>query len=703
MSKYFTIFTILFFTHSIYSQSVFNAELIKKIETNAPGEILNVLVLTADEGSVNFNDLPNTKVHYNAGNIYSISSSISSIKNLSKQKSVKRIEYTQHHLQMMADTMVYRNRVKDIKLGTAPLTQSYDGTGVTVGIIDSGTDFNHPDFKDASGNSRIKFLWDMTLPVAVNTPTPFGYGQEWTNSEIDLGLCTHDDAPHYGHGSASAGIAAGNGLGSGRFEGMAPKADIIVVALDFNRPGFTISDALQYIVTKAQQIGQPFVVNASVGDYYGSHDGTDLETQIIKGMIANIPGRAMVASCGNGGDFAWHVGYDVVPTDTNFTWVYFNNVVDLTEYADTLQIKNVMYSVGVNNPNNLTNLGRIPFKPYNYALNTVMSDTIYNNTNRIGIVESIASINTFGVYELYISIKPDSLGYLWRMEHTGTGRIDSWNFNYIVDGLPTVAEYPDMIHYKMADTLSTIVSGFQCSDEIITVANYANRAEYIDVNNTVQSTGEIAGHIAESSSRGPTRDNRVKPDIAATGASILTCNDMDRIAQFITNSPSVVSQDSLHVPAGGTSASSPAVAGFVALYLQKNPTATNQQIRQAIINCAYSDVFTGATLPNVRFGYGKLDGFAAMSCGTIVTNVNLVNKDSHIKVLPNPLTTETNLVFTNDEPKTIKLYNAAGQLVFSDDCKSSNYTLKRHNLPAGLYLLMSEEKNTVHKVKLLFL
>lgn len=302
MLKYFTFFTILFFCQKMNSQSVFNAQLIKKIDKSTPSEIINVLVLLKPDANVNFTSFTGTKVIYNAGNIYSISSPINSIKSLSKVNSVVRIEYVQHHLQVMADTCVVRNRIKDIKLGTPPLTQAYDGTGVTVGIIDSGTDFNHPDFKDAGGNSRIKFLWDMTKPLAANTPTPFGYGQEWDNADIDLGLCTHDDAPHYGHGTASSGIAAGNGLSVGHYEGMAPKADIIVVALDFNRPGFTISDALQYIITKAQQIGQPLVVNASVGDYYGSHDGTDLESQIINGMIANIPGRALVASCGNGGD-----------------------------------------------------------------------------------------------------------------------------------------------------------------------------------------------------------------------------------------------------------------------------------------------------------------------------------------------------------------------------------------------------------------
>lgn len=703
MKFYFTIFIILASLLPVKAQSVYNTALLRKIYDSPLSETVPVLVLVKPNAEPNFSAFPGTKLNYKAGNIYSISASLQAIKEIAALSSVVRIEYVQHDLKLMADTCVVRNRVRDIKLGLSPLTQAYDGTGVTVGIIDSGTDFTHPDFKDINGNSRIKFLWDMNKPVAANTPTPFGYGQEWTNADIDMGLCTHDDLAHYGHGSNSSGIAAGNGLSINHYEGMAPKADLIVVALDFGRPGFTIADALQYIIAKAQLLGQPLVVNASVGDYYGSHDGTDLEAQMISGMIANVPGRAMVAACGNGGGNAFHVGYNTTATDTNFTWISSGGPnIYLDEYSDTTQIKNVFYSVGVNN-GGLTDLGRIPFKPYNDALNTLKRDTIYNNSNRIGIIESMASINSFGVYELSFKIRADSANYLWRIEHTGPGRIDSWNFNYISGALPTATEYPNMINYKMADTIQTIVSSFQCSDEIIAVANYVNRKIYQDVNNNTQVTSETAGQISQSSSLGPTRDNRIKPDIAASGATILTTGAMAMLPNLIANAPQVVALGGYHVTAGGTSASSPVVAGLAALYLQKNPTATNQQIKQAITNCAYSDVFTGTSLPNNQWGYGKLDGFAAMTCGTIVTGINSQNNNTGIRVLPNPMNSETTVIFEKEGIRNIKLYNSTGQLVLKEECRASSYKLKRNDLPTGLYVIECEDKNEVKRLKILIL
>jgi subtilisin family serine protease len=98
----------------------------------------------------------------------------------------------------------------------------------------------------------------------------------------------------------------------------------------------------------------------------------------------------------------------------------------------------------------------------------------------------------------------------------------------------------------------------------------------------------------------------------------------------------VVAQGGFHVTAGGTSASSPVVAGLVALYLQRHPTATNQQIKQAIINCAYQDVYTGSALPNNKWGYGKLDGFATMWCGENIIGVKEITNQESIEVYPNP-------------------------------------------------------------------
>ena len=621
----------------------------------------------------------NYQLNYFVGNIASISCQLSVVANLIQNKIISYAEFINNTKKIMNDTMVVKNRIKPVKLGTPPLTQAYDGTGVLIGIIDSGIDFNHPDFKDSFGNTRIKFLWDQVPISGSSVPAPYNYGIEWTAAQINASVCTHNDLPYYGHGTHVSGIAVGNGLANGTHEGCAPKADIVVVALDFNKNGPTIADAVNYIYSKATLLGKPCVINASVGDYYGSHDGTDLEAKLIEGMVKNIPGRVMVAAAGNAGTYKFHVKTQPPVGDTSFTWIQ-NTASNLYYwcYADTNNIKNVQISIGANRTN-FFNLGSVGFKNYNYGLSSLKTDTLKYNNNRIGIVKTSASINTYGVYELFVQIAADTTGLLWRIESKGVGIHDAWNFDFVSSGLPTASQYPKITKYAMPNTNSSIVSSFQCLDDVTTVANYVNLNYYYDVNNTLQNSTvfyptEIVNDLAPNSSSGPTRDNKIKPDISATGAEIFSALVISTQAALIASQPQTIAQGSFHVAGGGTSAASPVVAGLAALYLQKNPTATSLQVKNAIINCAYNDAYTTASLPNYRWGYGKLDGKAAMLCN-IPTAINSITPNQVVNYYPNPFTNKVQLNFESNIAKTITVYAIDGKLIYSDTFKGTRYEL----------------------------
>lgn len=695
-------FLSFFMCLNVYSQkNVSNALKSHLYNNDFPSQNLNILMegdmqkLKAAEKSLGI------RIKYISGNIASVSANVNSIAGLIESKIATFIEYIEPHNKPLNDSMIYRNRIKPVKLGTTPLTAAYDGTGTIVGIIDTGIDYAHPDFKDAMGNTRISYIWDQTVATPTNAPMPFGYGEEWNSTQINSSVCTHSDIAFFGHGTGVSGIAAGNGLANGTHEGIASKAEIIVVALDFYSAGPTISDAVQYIVNKATAAGKPFVINASVGDYYGSHDGTNTEAKLIESMIANIPGRAMVAAAGNGGNVKFHTKNIVTPLDTNFTWLQkATGPIYYWYYADTLQIKNVQWSVGANNPTSFKNLGNINgFKSYNYNY-TVKNDTVWNGPNRIGTVQSIASINPYGVYELFVRINPDSANYLWRIESTGTGTFSAWNFDFVSSGLPTVGQYPKIVKYTMPDTVSSMVSSFQCSDDIITVANYINRKAYLDVNSVMQIIPENAGELANNSSCGPTRDGRLKPEVAATGGCILTCLPMGMQANQIAFQPTTVAQGSFHVTSGGTSAASPVVAGLAALFLQAHPTYNNKQVRQAIINCTYSDGWEG-TLPNNKFGYGKLDGFATFTCA-LSTGIDSKNVTNNASVYPNPFNKEVKIKLEQKMNGEVFVYNAIGELIFKDKFNSDEYVLSRNIMKAeGVYIVKIKSQTFEENYKII--
>ena len=90
-------------------------------------------------------------VKFKSGNICSASMRVSSLRTLTEIKSIERIEEGRVQVQTLNDKMLINNRIDLIHQGVSPLIQGYDGSNVVVGIIDTGIDFTHPDFKDSLG------------------------------------------------------------------------------------------------------------------------------------------------------------------------------------------------------------------------------------------------------------------------------------------------------------------------------------------------------------------------------------------------------------------------------------------------------------------------------------------------------------------------------------------------------------------------
>lgn len=60
------------------------------------------------------------------------------------------------------------------------------GDGVLVGIIDSGIDYAHPDFRNDDGTTRIAVLWDQTIQG--NPPEGYDIGTLYTSEQINEAL-----------------------------------------------------------------------------------------------------------------------------------------------------------------------------------------------------------------------------------------------------------------------------------------------------------------------------------------------------------------------------------------------------------------------------------------------------------------------------------------------------------------------------------
>lgn len=117
------------------------------------------------------------------------------------------------------------------------------------------------------------------------------------------------------------------------------------------------------------------------------------------------------------------------------------------------------------------------------------------------------------------------------------------------------------------------------------------------------------GHYIRSSV-GPAADGGIKPDIIAPGFEVLSASDVS---------------DNSYKALGGTSMACPHVAGVIALLLVRDPNMTYEEVYDIIISTAETNVHLNKSaeqryckegkkdkIPNIYFGYGRLQAFKAI-------------------------------------------------------------------------------------------
>ncbi|MCE3294608.1 MAG: hypothetical protein K0R65_322 [Crocinitomicaceae bacterium] len=568
------------------------------------------------------------------------------IKELNQSGAIKDFYFENSRPQIFNDSTRVKTHVAEVQTGTGGISMPYTGKNVVVGVVDDGIDFRHPDFIDANGNTRFLYLWDHVLDSAgnPNIPQPYNYGLVYDSDDINQ----HISAAQYPglggqsfHGANVTGIAAGNGLANGQNKGMAPDSKMIFVRTNFELEDWSLSiaDACQFIFEKADELGMPCVINLSLGDYYGSHDGQDPASELMEDLLDEKPGRIIVCAAGNSGNVGkYHAGGDV-DSDTSFVWFRNNpngalgaNTILFDLWATQSQMQQVRFGLGANLPSGtFASRAQTSFYNTSTALGGVIYDTLKNsNGNRIATIEIYPSIE-YGNYHLQVFFSHvDSTDYNYRFATTamGSGHYDLWSgtafgLNSMVQTLPTAAQYPPIVHYHPADSLQSIVNGWACSEKVITVGNFVNRQGYTNFDGDFMLTAVTAGTLSVNSSKGPARTGLVKPDISAPGDFTATATTLDYLANPVHNFR--IDQGGWHQVNGGTSMASPVITGIAALYLEKCSGATYSDFKNDLTGNAFGDAFTG-TLPNFGFGYGKPHALNTL----LETNYDMEIAGSHV-------------------------------------------------------------------------
>jgi hypothetical protein len=406
-------------------------------------------------------------------------------------------------------------------------------------------------------------------------------------------------------------------------------------------------DGINYVFNYASLVNKPAVANLSWGCPLGPRDGTSLFSQACNNLVGN--GRIFVLSGGNNGSNNIHLKKTFTPTDT---------------VANTI----CTFSTSLTEKKNQLDIWGEPGKSFCMSFSLYNLNTKVDSTSVICLDDTTHQHNMIGSNgdTLFITIttvasefngKPHMLVQLYSKVgdrlavsiKANSGTINMWQGIVIKTsgyyGTFIKSGYAWAVNGDNLMTCGDLVS----TDQALAVAAYNSKPSFTNISGqTLTYQGYTKGAIASFSSKGPTADGRIKPDIAGPGlavASSVSAMDSSYLVGGADYSSVIASDVSpfnnetySYAMAGGTSMSSPCVSGIVGMLLEIDSTLNPAAVKNLLFNTAIIDSKTGA-IPDsgsTIWGHGKVNAYGAVASllGILPTTGNSLNISC--RLFPNP-------------------------------------------------------------------
>lgn len=575
---------------------------------------------------------------------------------------VKRIEVASV-LRPMTDKAREASNVDDVLAWSsdavaAGLDHEYDGSGVILGIIDTGIDFKHIAFKDKDGNSRIKGLLCYTNTTD-DTANP---AYDWTGS----GTIPNYDITTSDHGTHTSSIAGGSSViisGSNvtvtddhtnaTYGGMAPGADLYLAGVGTLYDTRT-SNALKKMAEYADAQNKPLVVNNSWGSQWGPHDGTGTTADVVSRYYGdNHPEHICLFAAGNdagkASDSGEGGGYHLsgIATSANplqtIVRKYYSNANGGCQYdgiiasawarstgvtkmavkihvidTSTGQVKN---SWTVTNETSTFN----GLSTYYSGTLRVYYDYVTSDKTQILIYTSTLQATDMSSSNGYYTSKYSLAFEFYPYSGAASSVIDVWSggSTYFTDFVPVNG------YNWTAGSDDMSVSDETTIPTAISIGAYVTKNRIVDYNGTSHDYSgsfpmDDIAYFSSYATADQSPTGLQYPWITAPGARIVSAVNHNHTSDddnYINGEDGKIDRVNANTtyPYGamqGTSMACPAAAGIVALWLQaareEGKTMTTSDIKEVMAETAIQDSWT-TTGPNAsHFGNGKINALGGI-------------------------------------------------------------------------------------------